>query len=144
MQGELGTPIKVGIAIDPLERMRGLQTACPWRLHLLYVIPGAREMERALHMRLSGSRMEGEWFGGVAIPEFLQWMHDYCEWGIQNLRRTAELPPVPPHMKPKGKTANRGRRPIKAGGYDAKLGHHWRTDDGKDNPVTVRFVEPMP
>lgn len=67
IQGDPETHVKVGMARDPIARMRGLQTGNPQRLRLLYVLPGALALERALHARfgvrwLSSKIKESEWF----------------------------------------------------------------------------------
>lgn len=133
--------IKIGIAVNPRSRLATLQTAQARPLELLYVIPGSHKMEQALHQRLKESRLLGEWFAGPAIADFLRWMHDYCEWGIENLRANAELPPLPP-------LPARDRKPtgglVSQGGSNSKMGHRWRTKAPEEAPVIVRRVEPAP
>ena len=55
-------PIKVGIARDPKARLSHLQSANPYRLHLLYCFPGGLESEELLHKLLHKDHMRGEWF----------------------------------------------------------------------------------
>lgn len=56
--------IKIGSAVDPLERIKTLQTGCPEKLNLLGVIItyGFREMESLLHEEFAAFRTQGEWF----------------------------------------------------------------------------------
>lgn len=76
VQGESGTPIKVGVAKDVRARMAGLQCGNPQKLRLLYALPGDHELEWQLHRRLHGARIHGEWFGGEQIPPFLEFVAD--------------------------------------------------------------------
>jgi hypothetical protein len=55
-------PIKIGKANNVRNRIAGLQTAHPWPLHLLLVLPGSEVEERALHTEFKAARMRGEWF----------------------------------------------------------------------------------
>lgn len=54
--------IKIGVACDPVSRLRDLQVGSPERLRLLAVTPGTAADERALHQRFSAHREHGEWF----------------------------------------------------------------------------------
>lgn len=59
--------IKVGKAKDPEQRMKALQTGCPYKLSLRSVIKcrddrHAFAMERAMHELLKNERKQGEWF----------------------------------------------------------------------------------
>lgn len=62
--GEDG-PIKIGY-VDSFtglrERLRGLQTACPYELTLLATKAGSKADERDLHIRFAKKRLRGEWF----------------------------------------------------------------------------------
>lgn len=53
---------KIGVAIDPLARMKQLQTSMPKKLRLVRVLEGGHAEERALHERFSADRLSGEWF----------------------------------------------------------------------------------
>lgn len=66
-------PIKIGFAIDVRVRMKGLQGAMPWPLHLLFSMEGDVEKERELHSKFSHLRMEGEWFArGHELLEYIE------------------------------------------------------------------------
>jgi hypothetical protein len=139
VQGEPGTPIKVGVAKDPMARLRGLQTGNPQRLRILCVIPGDHALETALHDRLRDSRVLGEWFGEPGIDEFLVWVEGYATRAVQVFERSGHLPAVPPTRR----IYRKGFGPYRDHG--PQVGHRWRTSTGtRQNPLTVRFVEPDP
>lgn len=54
--------VKIGIALDPAERLRQLQGANPCELVLEAVLPGGREVEMQLHDLFSNYCVRGEWF----------------------------------------------------------------------------------
>lgn len=56
--------VKIGWAVDPMKRMTTLQTGNPVELELVSIVPGAVVAEKAIHKRLSHSRVRGEWFIG--------------------------------------------------------------------------------
>ena len=55
-------PIKIGTAVDPIVRLRTLQTGTPEPLTLLAVVPGGRTREAEVHRALAHHRRSGEWF----------------------------------------------------------------------------------
>jgi hypothetical protein len=55
-------PVKIGIAREPLKRLRDLQVANPVELRLLAVTDGGRAAEVMLHRTFRESRVRGEWF----------------------------------------------------------------------------------
>lgn len=61
MEGENGL-VKIGFAIDPVERLIQLQRASPMQLKLVLVIPGGRTMEAQLHHEFRHFRSRGEWY----------------------------------------------------------------------------------
>lgn len=62
-------PIKIGISVDPAKRLKGLQTAHPWKLSLLCVVEGGAYLESEYHFRFAEHRLAGEWFNPA--PEIL-------------------------------------------------------------------------
>jgi hypothetical protein len=52
----------IGIAEDPLKRLRHLQTGSCESLRLLGILPGGAEREASLHRHLAEFRIRGEWF----------------------------------------------------------------------------------
>lgn len=138
LRGKEESPIKIGMATDPLGRMASVQTGCWERLRLLYVVPGAHKLERAFHKRLSTARLEGEWFNGPAIESFLEWLGDYTREAVATYMPDRKLPPVPDFSEIVVNRSGFGAN------WNAKLGHRWRTKPDSEAPVTVRFVEPSP
>lgn len=55
-------PIKIGIAVNPQDRLRGLQTGHHEKLSLLATCPGGMEREKEYHARFKAYRINGEWF----------------------------------------------------------------------------------
>lgn len=55
-------PIKIGIAVQPGERLKTLQTSHHERLNLLAVCEGGQTLEREYHKRFAAHRLHGEWF----------------------------------------------------------------------------------
>lgn len=72
IQGERRAPVKVGHATNVKRRLRELQTGNHVQLHVLDVIPGSKEAERAVHEQLAPHRVLGEWFKWDGAVE--QWL----------------------------------------------------------------------
>jgi len=62
-------PVKIGWSLNPMKRLRSLQTGSGQVLRLLAVMPGDRKKERAMHRAFSSRRIHGEWFN----PGFALW-----------------------------------------------------------------------
>lgn len=60
--GAASGPIKIGIAISPQNRLRGLQTGHHEKLELLATCPGGAKQERCYHETFANRRLNGEWF----------------------------------------------------------------------------------
>ncbi len=66
--GTHGTgPVKIGISDDPEKRVRGLQTASPYKLVLMCKVYAhdramARAIESMMHADFADRRTSGEWF----------------------------------------------------------------------------------
>lgn len=135
MQGEPGTPIKVGKGNDPVGRLAEFQTGNHAELHLLYVAPGGYALERELHYRLRDSQVRGEWFAEPGIEGFLVWFHLYCETVKKHFETYGELPPLP--ITPKDPAEYHIRR-------GANVIHRWRMSQPSESPVTVRYMKPEP
>ncbi len=54
--------VKIGHTTNLGARVRSLRTAHPKELHVLYVAPGSRDDEQALHRRFADFRVGREWF----------------------------------------------------------------------------------
>jgi hypothetical protein len=64
---EAGEHTKIGVATDPLKRLKTLQSMCPLEIHLLGHLqfadfPTARAVEADLHNLFGEFRGHGEWF----------------------------------------------------------------------------------
>jgi hypothetical protein len=54
--------IKIGTSLNPLDRLRELQTGSSFRLRLMAMTGGGRKSERHLHETFADRRIAGEWF----------------------------------------------------------------------------------
>lgn len=77
VQGENGGPIKIGRARNLWWRVRGLQAGNWVEIVLVGAVRGARELERALHVEFSSSKIRGEWFRDT--PALRQRIIELCE-----------------------------------------------------------------
>lgn len=57
-----GDFIKIGFSTNPMARLRGLRTACPFDLKLLADIPGSKDDELQIHRMFADLHVRGEWF----------------------------------------------------------------------------------
>ena len=63
IRAEHGGPVKIGISNKIAYRLAALQTANPYRLRVIGVIPhGGEACERLLHRDFAQCRLHGEWF----------------------------------------------------------------------------------
>lgn len=94
IQGDPGSPIKIGFASDCARRLVTLQGATPVRLRILATIACRKEVEGALHEKFAMFHIGGEWFretpallaeivSAQANPEYLARI--YSETGLQLL-----------------------------------------------------------
>lgn len=67
--GTLRGPVKIGITVCPLTRLKALQTCCPMPLRILATTPGDDRNEKGYHVRFRHARIQGEWFRRV--PEIV-------------------------------------------------------------------------
>jgi hypothetical protein len=54
--------LKIGFSDDPMKRLKQLQTATPYKMELVAVFEGERDLEAAIHRHLRHHRLSGEWF----------------------------------------------------------------------------------
>lgn len=54
--------IKIGMAVDVVQRLNSLQTSHPAKLEILATTSGGRKRERQYHERFAAHRLHGEWF----------------------------------------------------------------------------------
>ena len=90
-------PIKIGYANNVQKRLGAIQTGNPCRLEVLATLPGGAAIERAIHLALADSRLNGEWF--ERTPKLLSFIEDIrmgsftLEPGaVENQTFTAENP----------------------------------------------------
>jgi len=59
-------PIKIGQTENDVEnRIKQLQTGCPYKLKVVWLYYGDRWTEAALHERFASDRIRGEWFNST-------------------------------------------------------------------------------
>lgn len=69
------SPVKIGKAIKPIQRLNTLQTGNAQTLRLLLVVPGGERLEHVLHQRFAEYRLEsGEWFHGDGVREIMDFV----------------------------------------------------------------------
>lgn len=77
IRGGKKTPVKIGVAKKPLQRLKTLQTGNPQTLRLLLVVPGDDLLESILHNRFAEYRLKGsEWFYGPGVEEVIRFVTD--------------------------------------------------------------------
>jgi hypothetical protein len=54
--------VKIGSSLEPLARLREIQTGHPFELKVEAVLPGGCEEEFDFHRRFAEERLKGEWF----------------------------------------------------------------------------------
>jgi hypothetical protein len=57
-----GSRVKIGTSINPIKRLKSMQTGSPVLLTMLGAVPGGCEREGGLHRRFASKRAHGEWF----------------------------------------------------------------------------------
>jgi hypothetical protein len=62
LRDDANARVKIGTALNPLMRMRDLQTGSSNRLRLIAMLPGGRRAERDLQNIWPERRIGGEWF----------------------------------------------------------------------------------
>ncbi len=68
-----GERIKIGIAREPIQRLRVLQTGNSTELKLLTVVAGDESLERAIHAKFEPAHVIGEWFTECPdLEEFIE------------------------------------------------------------------------
>ena len=57
-----GDHVKIGTSVNPIPRLKSLQTGNPRKLEILATMIGGRDTEKSLHDQFSHLRVSGEWF----------------------------------------------------------------------------------
>jgi hypothetical protein len=82
MQVEPEGPIKIGIAVSVQSRLDSIQSASPYPISVIGIIPhGGIKLERELHRQFKDARLRGEWFWPT--PELLLWIENHAKESIQ-------------------------------------------------------------
>lgn len=123
VQAEGDSPVKIGKANDPVERLPEIQLGNPRPLRVLSVIPGPEALERRFHRKLRADRMSGEWFAGFKTDVFLRWADQLAEQMILSHMITGEVPDAEEFIGP-DRYQPKKRREVA--------------------PVTVKYVVPDP
>lgn len=60
-------PIKVGISVEPWVRMSTIQTSCPFKIDVMWMLEAAnkglaRAIESSFHKQWKNKKLHGEWF----------------------------------------------------------------------------------
>ena len=69
-------PVKIGVAADPVGRLRTMRTGNPRRLRLEFVLLGDHTVEGLLHELWAPFRFTGEWFRGECRPALFPILRD--------------------------------------------------------------------
>jgi hypothetical protein len=77
VQGTEGSPIKIGWANNPKDRLKTLQTASPVKLKIIGIFPGTQEIEKFCHKVFSHLGIGGEWFNPE--EELLAFIERLCD-----------------------------------------------------------------
>lgn len=64
--------MKVGFAVDPMQRLSTLQTGNPHRLHMATVVPVERAAEATFHQIMRPHRLHGEWYPADSLLATLE------------------------------------------------------------------------
>lgn len=62
VRDDINERIKIGTALNPLERLRALQTGSSVRLRLMAMCGGGRKTEHQFHETWAERRLQGGWF----------------------------------------------------------------------------------
>lgn len=125
-----GEFVKIGYASDPIERIKGFQTASPENIEILAIYTGFEGSERALQRRFAKDRYRGEWF----------WYSDDVKAYIAHHRSD-------PGVEFSGRLPKKKRNmwmEFKRTGKKWLARFRWRNPDGsKSRPVRVNALPPM-
>jgi len=120
--------IKIGISINPQNRLNSLSTGSPYPLSMLLSFPGNEEQERLLHHRFSSLRLSGEWFSaGDDLIKYIEEHHSFDgNWNSQGKCFTVKQAAIYLDV-----TCRTIRRQLHAGSYP----NHYRR--GKQNQIFI-------
>jgi len=73
IQCDVTKRVKIGLSMDPKDRLKKMQAMCPTELSIIYQVKTRSEMEEVLHERFAKYRLHGEWFEyGEEIKQFVE------------------------------------------------------------------------
>lgn len=81
IQSDLTGMIKIGRSINPVKRLKQLQTGNPNKLKLIASFKNQGWKEKHLHEKLSRFRLEGEWFDYNCVGSLPDDLYELIEWG---------------------------------------------------------------
>lgn len=93
------SPVKIGKALNPLTRMKQLQTANAETLRLLLVVPAGNEasalrLEHVLHERFAEHRLRtSEWFYGPGVAQIIDFVTALSVEMVQSHQHGSPYPP---------------------------------------------------
>ena len=98
--------IKIGITLNPKNRLRALQTHCPLKLKTLKLIDGDYILEKKIHKLFKDFRIRGEWF--LPCRKLINLIHSkittaYKKDELRVLRVNGKLIPLQETIRPKRK-----------------------------------------
>ena len=71
--------IKIGVSCDLKNRLRNIQTGCPYKIKVLLVLKDMGSIEKSLHSKLkkwSTRASGGEWFKYESLPSLPDWIYE--------------------------------------------------------------------
>ena len=68
--------VKIGITVNPVARLTGLQGAHGAPLEMVLCLPGTEADEKALHARFHADQLLGEWFR--ESPAITAWITEHA------------------------------------------------------------------
>lgn len=78
--------IKIGRAVNPIKRLKSLQTGNPNKLVIVTTQEGGEKLENELHRRFAASRIIGEWFSpSKELEDYISALKQSC---IDALKKT--------------------------------------------------------
>lgn len=71
---------KIGYATNPQQRLKDLQTGCPYELNIVLEFPGGFCKEQEIHEFHKNSLVRGEWYNLTPMAVTILQMQGMAEW----------------------------------------------------------------